>query len=201
MQNRVPTAGQEGRVLITPEDGSAPFFARVSMADNPTQPGTPFSKETMLKDATAALFGLEATAVPDDVFNAILSFYPRFSAGYYDGTGESNIPQYLYFDFPVKIVFICTSQAVGNVWRNAYDFGIIFNGLAPFAYLNTNYKGDQVRYGYLYFNQGEFLQDENCILPDIEGNLNRVRWEYNQTGFPERQFNRLNCRYNYIAFG
>ena len=72
MQDRVPTPSQEGRVLITPEDGSAPFYATVTMADNPTHPGTPLNKETLLKDSTTALFGLTPTAVPDDVLNRII---------------------------------------------------------------------------------------------------------------------------------
>ena len=57
MQDRVPNPGQEGRVLITPENGSAPFYATVEMADNPTQAGTPLNKATLLRDATAALYG------------------------------------------------------------------------------------------------------------------------------------------------
>ena len=72
MQDRVPTPGQEGRVLIKPEDGSTPFYAIVAMADNPTQPGTPLNKETLLTDSTANLFGLPSTAVPDDVLNRII---------------------------------------------------------------------------------------------------------------------------------
>lgn len=51
---------------IIPENGSAPFYAKVEMADNPLHEGTPLSKETLLQDATAALFGLDETAVPDD---------------------------------------------------------------------------------------------------------------------------------------
>lgn len=67
MHDRQPTPGQEGRMLIIPENGSAPFYAKVEMADNPLHEGTPLSKETLLQDATAALFGLTNTAVPDDV--------------------------------------------------------------------------------------------------------------------------------------
>lgn len=69
MDDRIPTPGQEGRVLITPEDGTVPFYAKISMADNPTQPGTPLNKATLLKDATALRFGLTTEAVPDDVFS------------------------------------------------------------------------------------------------------------------------------------
>ena len=60
-----------GRVLVTPEDGSAAFYATLTRADNPTQEGNPLSKATFLKDDTAALFGLDATAVPDDLFKTL----------------------------------------------------------------------------------------------------------------------------------
>lgn len=68
MYDRIPTPWQEGRMLISPEGGT-PFYATVAMADNPTQEGTFINKATLLKDATAALFGLGAAAVPDDVHN------------------------------------------------------------------------------------------------------------------------------------
>lgn len=71
MQNRVPSPGQEGRVLITPENGGSAFYATIEMADNPTQPGTPWSVATVLQNATAALFGLGSSSVPDDVFASL----------------------------------------------------------------------------------------------------------------------------------
>lgn len=77
MEDRVPTPGQEGRVLITPENGSAPFYATVAMADNPTQAGTPYNKEAVLQDDTAALFNLDNTAAPDDVFQALATLVPN----------------------------------------------------------------------------------------------------------------------------
>ena len=57
MQDRVPTPGQEGRVLISPENGSA-YYAKIEMADNPTQDGTPLNKSTLLNDSTATAVGL-----------------------------------------------------------------------------------------------------------------------------------------------
>ena len=65
MKDRV--SPNPGRVLITPEDGSGAFYATLAMADNPTVVGDPLNKNTFLKDATAALFGLGPDAVPDDV--------------------------------------------------------------------------------------------------------------------------------------
>lgn len=70
MQDRVPTPGQEGRVLITPESGD-PFYAKIEMADNPTQDGTPLNMTTLLKNATAALYGMTDAAVPDDIFTIL----------------------------------------------------------------------------------------------------------------------------------
>ena len=66
MQDRVPV--NPGRVLIAPENGAAPYYATMTRADNPTQEGTALNKANLLKDATAAKFGLGADAVPDDVF-------------------------------------------------------------------------------------------------------------------------------------
>jgi len=71
MKDRIPGEGKAGRVLITPEDGSAPFYATVTMADEPTEEGTALSKENLLTDAVAALYGLNGEAVPNDVLRAI----------------------------------------------------------------------------------------------------------------------------------
>ena len=75
MKDRVPA--NPGRVLITPENGSAAFYATMTRADNPTQEGDPLNKNTLLKDATAALFGLGADAVPDDVFKSLSNCFAQ----------------------------------------------------------------------------------------------------------------------------
>ena len=74
MQDRVPL--YPGRVKLTPVSGQENTYDMVR-ADEPTQEGTPLNKATFLKDSTASLFGLDATAVPDDAL-AVLS---RFQAG------------------------------------------------------------------------------------------------------------------------
>lgn len=71
MKDRIPK--DPGRVLITPENGDAAFYATMTRADNPEQEGTPLNKNSLLKDATAALFGLGADALPDDVLRKIAS--------------------------------------------------------------------------------------------------------------------------------
>ena len=72
MKDRVPT--KPNRVLITPEDGSAPQYATITRADEPTQEGTPLNKETLLSDEAAASIkrrtGFETNTI-SDVFNAL----------------------------------------------------------------------------------------------------------------------------------
>jgi len=68
MKDRKPR--QPGRFLIETESGSQ-YHAVLTMADDPEEEGTPLNKATLLKDTTAALYGLSGDAVPDDVFAAI----------------------------------------------------------------------------------------------------------------------------------
>lgn len=72
MQDRVPL--YPGRVKLTPVAGQENTYDMVR-ADQPTQAGTPLNKDSLLKDATAALFGLGADAVPDDVFVKISEMF------------------------------------------------------------------------------------------------------------------------------
>lgn len=74
MQDRIPL--YPGRVTMTPVAGQANTFDMVR-ADDPTQEGTPLNKATFLKDATAALYGMGASAVPDDVL-AELGKYKQY---------------------------------------------------------------------------------------------------------------------------
>ena len=66
MNDRVPR--YPGRVKMTPVAGQANTYDMVR-ADEPTQEGTPLNKANLLRDATAAMFGLSANAAPDDVFS------------------------------------------------------------------------------------------------------------------------------------
>ena len=68
MRDRVPR--YPGRVKLTPVSGQANVYDMIR-ADSPTQEGDPINKSTLLKDSTAALYGLGSNAVPDDVFSKI----------------------------------------------------------------------------------------------------------------------------------
>ena len=68
MQDRVPL--YPGRVTLTPVAGQANTYD-MARADEPTQEGTPLNKATLLKDATAAKFGKDTGAVPDEVLDVL----------------------------------------------------------------------------------------------------------------------------------
>lgn len=123
MQDRVPL--YPGRVTLTPVSGQANTFDLVR-ADQPTQDGTPLNKASLLKDATAALYGLPNTAVPDDVLskiktlidsaNANANTKARIATGSYTGTrtyGASN-PNSLTFDFVPKLWGIYAEEWLGG---------------------------------------------------------------------------------------
>lgn len=127
MKDRVPV--NPGRVLITPENGAAAFYATMTRADNPTQEGDPLNKNTLLKDATAALFGLGTDAVPDDVLALLKTLVDnaqnsadskaKIETGSYTGNGQYQTanPNTLTFSFVPKIIFVQGESNSNN--RNA----------------------------------------------------------------------------------
>lgn len=68
MQDRVPK--YPGRVTLIPVQGLENTYT-MERADEPTQPGTPLNKSTLLTDATANLMG-GAVQTPDDAFKRLL---------------------------------------------------------------------------------------------------------------------------------
>ena len=76
MQDRVSL--YPGRVKLEPVAGQANTYD-LTRADQPTQEGTPLNKASLLKDATAELFGLGTDALPDDVLAAIAPLTKKIS--------------------------------------------------------------------------------------------------------------------------
>lgn len=68
MKDRIPK--YPGRVKLNPVPGQANTFDLVR-ADEPTEPGTPLNKASLLSDSTATALGLGANATPDEAFRNI----------------------------------------------------------------------------------------------------------------------------------
>lgn len=68
MQDRVSL--YPGRVRLTPVSGQTNVYD-LERADQPTEPGTPLNKTTLLTDLVAECLGLSNTSVPNDVFSKL----------------------------------------------------------------------------------------------------------------------------------
>ena len=201
MQDRVPV--NPGRVLITPENGSAAYYATMTRADNATQEGTPLNKASLLKDATAALFGLGANAVPDDALNAIKTLIDgandnankkaKIVTGSYAGTGKSGSanPCSLTFDFAPKFIMF-------SIYWNGYYMSDVYNnggGFSSCVYtdgLTTSYaKGFAPAKG-----------EANTAYAKKSADGKTISW-YNtvSSSGPDRQLNGSGYVYYYIAIG
>lgn len=77
MRDRIPTKTLPNgavRYGVYDETGNLLRYEFIRAEDDPTEEGTPLNVSTLLKDSTAALFGLDQNAVPDDVFGFLGKF-------------------------------------------------------------------------------------------------------------------------------
>lgn len=182
MRDRIPV--NPGRVLITPEDGSAAFYATMVRADNPTQEGTPLNKANLLKDATAALFGLGADAVPDDVLERIhdlIAGRAQVATGSYTGTGTygASNPNSLTFDFVPKLVIVAK------------------DGLHPGGY-DTQWSSTSFIWTYGQTSADKYDGDSTSYI-DFTQTGNKLSW-YNKSS-ANGQCNTSGAAYHYVAIG
>lgn len=193
MEDRIPA--NPGRVLVTPENGGSAYYATLTRADNPTQEGTPLNKANLLTDATAALFGLDANAVPNDVFSTVRTLIARnatdiangvkIEAGSYTGTGTkgASYPNSLTFDFVPKVVII----------RPDYDASKATSQVPQYIFVWL--EGMSVVTSYLGSTAG--TSNTNNVVTQ---NGNTLSW-YNAGGSDAAyQFNTA-MAYRYVALG
>lgn len=128
MKDRKPT--YPGRVLITPESGSA-YYATLTAADDPEDEGTPLNKETFLTDEVAAALELESDdPTPNDAF-AVMARAKTFSAwclvdwtadatngGYYQTVTVNGIKS---TDNPVADVLLGDVVADNELYKEAWS--------------------------------------------------------------------------------
>ena len=101
MKDRVPV--YPGRVKLVPVSGQENVYD-MTRADQPTQQGDPLNKATLLKDATAALFGLGTDAVPDDV----LAYLGKYAQHWWKRTRIPQLVQEAEISFSQEGGYITT---------------------------------------------------------------------------------------------
>lgn len=206
MQDRVPV--NPGRVLIAPENGAAPYYATMTRADNPTQEGTALNKATLLKDSTAALFGLDATAVPDDVLSTIKSLLDtaqstangraRISAGTYKGTGivhSSGNPKRLTFGFTPKFFILHTGERLYQA--DTYNAGISIAN-----YLLVPYKnGQEISMKVAFSSDPYYNKNVNVTLANNAASWYAISDRTYSPADAGTNFNASGKTYYYIGIG
>lgn len=157
--------------------------------DGITQIGTPYAKSAVLTDATAALFGLDETAVPDDV----LKKTGHVVFGSYEGTGaygEDN-PNTLAFSFAPKLIMFF--DAYGAFMPVAGGYTVTpTNGLA----FSPQIFGTEYSAGPPLFvtNTG------NHTMSKRSEDGKTISW-YTDANSAVAQYNNVGTTYHYIAIG
>ena len=201
MRDRQPTPGREGRVKIVGPYGDV-VAGTLQMDDDPLDEGTPFNKSTMLKDATAALYGLGVDAVPDDELAKLAEAAfvedgavtdidgnivgPQIATGSYVGTGTSGSSSRntLTFSFEPKIVFIQhqTDASFNKNSTSEINYAFMINGITSYV---DRYSSGNVGDGIVYVSW--------------EGNT--VTWYRDSSSYPDGQLNISGATYHYVAIG
>lgn len=189
-----------GRVKLTPVAGQANTYD-MARADQPTQEGTPINKESLLKDSTAAMFGLGANAVPDEIFSKIKNLVDiatnsanskaKIETGSYVGTGQTGAsnPCTLTLGIVPKIVIIYELFRGDRTYRAAW-----------FANLKSEYNDTSVfQNKYICGYYDLFSYDDNYLT---ESGRNFSKFSGNQLSwYGMTPMNTSGTTYEYIAIG
>ena len=193
MQDRVSL--YPGRVTLTPVAGQENTYD-MKRADQPTQEGDPLNKDTLLKDATAALFGLGNTAFPDDVLKKISELLTAsgseigkrlvMETGSYAGTGTtgSSNPTKIFYTMKNPLFFL-----VGRMYSE-FDYSItdtdwFLKFISSFPY-GESYGGSGQSGGRCVFSQN--VSKQSVSFYNIANNANE-------------QMNTKGSNYFYAFFG
>ena len=144
-----------------------------------------YTKSEVISDATKAMFGKGASALPDDVFSLLGEFGAQVATGYYTGNGEfgSKYPTNIEFGFEPCLVLV--SKAKRSVHKDAhilcYEFFVWIKGVTE----------DVLPAGDAYGN-GQRLYVQNG---------NNLSWYVSNTKYSAAQFNNNGEKYFYFAIG
>ena len=135
MKSNIPSNTTLAQLIQMWNNGTFPYDIGLLNSAGISQQGTPLNKDTLLKDATAALFGLGTDAVPDDVLAKIseliggletdIATRPQIATGSYVGTGTygSRNPTTLNFEFRPKLIFIYPSSGYSTYGAGVFIIG------------------------------------------------------------------------------
>lgn len=179
------------RYQLVKVEGTDDIYDLIPAPGEVSAKGTLINKATLLKDATAALFGLGTDAVPDDALSAINTLIQAAQStadgkasivtGSYVGTGTygASNPNTLTFDFEPKVVILWYAT---STWEDeASVFLIRWNYTTQFAPGYSTNSNSSVYINYITYSG------------------NTISW-YN-AGYAYYQLNNPGNTYSYLAIG
>lgn len=181
-----------GRIKLTAVPGQ-PDVYDMTRADEPTEIGTPLNKNSLLKDATAALFGLGVDAVPDDVLKKISELLTNMSAslvtvGTY--TGNAAIPE----DYIDRVVLL--SQTI--VTPKPIKSVVIMSDFFP----SLGYTDVVLGYGMAHKGY-QVIGDREQVALKVDGNSFTVNsimiWKSSNYEESTPNLNRIGVSYHYLV--
>lgn len=198
MTDRTPTqvlGNGAVRYGIYDSGGNLLRYEYIRPEDLPTQAGTPINKASLLKDATAALYGKDSTAVPDDILAAIkplLDGKLKFETGSYVGTGTSGISNQnsLTFSFAPILVIVIGPGGSGSL-NDGEDVGI-------FPTLNRSNSQSVVN---TVFCTKIISQDYYAVRYYSSTDGKTIKWFVPDGTAANFQLNKASMTYKYCAIG
>lgn len=121
------------RFQLTKVDGTDDIYEIIPAPGEVYTEGTFINKFALLKDTTAALYGLGADAVPDDVLAAIKTQTDNIATGSYVGTGTYGASNPCSLTFPFVPQFFWVYATLDNSGNKPYTltFNAGGSGYAP----------------------------------------------------------------------
>lgn len=218
------------RFRLTKVPGTDDVYDLIPAPGEVYEEGTLINKSALLKDATAALFGLGADAVPDEVLallktitdnqSAAIANGVKVATGSYVGTGTygSKNPCSLTFDFKPKLIFMWQDVLSSkNGYTLAYSMGGTSKAtyiILPLDEITENYtEGGMLpikAYLYYYHNNGN--QAGQMFYGYTKLNNNILSWylepkstidqnDYKTEDIAFAQLNSTNTKYKYLIVG
>lgn len=198
MKSNIPSNTTLAQLIQMWNNGTFPYDIGPLNSAGISQQGTPLNKDTLLKDATAALFGLGSDAAPDEVLAKIseiiggletdIATRPQIATGSYVGTGTygASNPNTLTFEFAPEMVVIYSMADANKILLNIGGTGV---HAIPTANLTTSYQAGR---GFYYDTTPSYGYTRKAE----DGKT--IQWY--ATG-PAIQFNTTSYTYYYTAIG
>ena len=223
MKSNIPASTTLAQLIQMWNNGTFPYDIGPLNSAGISQQGTPLNKATLLKDATAALFGFGGDALPDDMFNALahtgdLHVWKRTQNGqvdypvspnrnaYQEGTSGTTTIEYmgqLGNKARIETGSYVGTGTYGQSNPNSLTFGFVpklWGILGDYTNNSFSVTPFLAPYGITSVYGAYLAGGTTSTTIKVSYSGNTISW-YTEVFSGAEQFNRLNSVYYYVALG